>query len=63
MASEVKISPCGPSIYCHCILSDHSMLSDFFHPNVGGVEGHIYQLSQCLLSRGHKVRDVIGGIH
>ena len=24
----------------------HSMVSDFFHPNVGGVEGHIY---------GHKV--------
>jgi phosphatidylinositol glycan class A protein len=31
------------------------MVSDFFYPNVGGVESHIYQLSQCLLERGHKV--------
>lgn len=31
------------------------MISDFFYPNMGGVENHIYQLSQCLLARGHKV--------
>jgi hypothetical protein len=31
------------------------MVSDFFYPNFGGVENHIYQLSQCLLSQGHKV--------
>lgn len=31
------------------------MVSDFFYPNTGGVESHIYQLSQCLLSRNHKV--------
>lgn len=31
------------------------MVSDFFYPNTGGVENHIYQLSQCLLSRGHHV--------
>ncbi|XP_066281291.1 phosphatidylinositol N-acetylglucosaminyltransferase subunit A-like [Branchiostoma lanceolatum] len=31
------------------------MVSDFFFPNTGGVESHIYQLSQCLLQRGHKV--------
>ncbi|XP_069122175.1 phosphatidylinositol N-acetylglucosaminyltransferase subunit A-like [Argopecten irradians] len=31
------------------------MVSDFFFPNMGGVESHIYQLSQCLLERGHKV--------
>ncbi|XP_030852765.1 phosphatidylinositol N-acetylglucosaminyltransferase subunit A-like isoform X1 [Strongylocentrotus purpuratus] len=31
------------------------MVSDFFFPNTGGVESHIYQLSQCLLARGHKV--------
>lgn len=31
------------------------MVSDFFYPNVGGVEEHIFQLSQCLLGRGHKV--------
>ncbi|KAL7748341.1 Phosphatidylinositol N-acetylglucosaminyltransferase GPI3 subunit [Sorochytrium milnesiophthora] len=31
------------------------MVSDFFYPNVGGVESHIYCLSQCLIARGHKV--------
>ena len=32
-----------------------AMVSDFFYPNVGGVESHIYNLSQCLLERGHRV--------
>ncbi|KMZ68741.1 UDP-GlcNAc: phosphatidylinositol N-acetylglucosaminyltransferase subunit A, family GT4 [Zostera marina] len=31
------------------------MVSDFFYPNFGGVENHIYSLSQCLLKLGHKV--------
>ena len=31
------------------------MIADFFFPNMGGVENHIYQLSQHLLARGHKV--------
>lgn len=31
------------------------MISDFFYPNMGGVETHIWCLSQCLLHRGHKV--------
>eukprot|EP00193_Tetraselmis_chui_P015616 CAMPEP_0177781224 /NCGR_PEP_ID=MMETSP0491_2-20121128/17717_1 /TAXON_ID=63592 /ORGANISM="Tetraselmis chuii, Strain PLY429" /LENGTH=435 /DNA_ID=CAMNT_0019301237 /DNA_START=51 /DNA_END=1359 /DNA_ORIENTATION=- len=31
------------------------VVSDFFYPNCGGVENHIYQLSQCLMARGHKV--------
>lgn len=31
------------------------MVSDFFYPNMGGVETHIWCLSQCLLDRGHKV--------
>ncbi|GFS30087.1 phosphatidylinositol N-acetylglucosaminyltransferase subunit A [Trichonephila inaurata madagascariensis] len=31
------------------------MVSDFFYPNTGGVESHIYQLSQCLMKKGHKV--------
>ncbi|KAG5685051.1 hypothetical protein PVAND_014253 [Polypedilum vanderplanki] len=31
------------------------LVSDFFYPNHGGVEEHIYNLSQCLLSSGHKV--------
>ena len=33
------------------------MVSDFFYPKFGGVENHIYLLSQCLLKLGHKVRD------
>lgn len=31
------------------------MVSDFFFPNFGGVENHIYYLAQCLLKLGHKV--------
>lgn len=31
------------------------MVSDFFFPNFGGVENHIYYLSQCLIELGHKV--------
>ncbi|XP_043198488.1 phosphatidylinositol N-acetylglucosaminyltransferase subunit A-like [Amphibalanus amphitrite] len=31
------------------------MVSDFFYPNSGGVEAHVFQLSQCLLAMGHKV--------
>ncbi|KAI0659367.1 transferase, partial [Cubamyces menziesii] len=31
-----------------------SMVCDFFHPGVGGVENHIYMLSANLIRRGHK---------
>lgn len=31
------------------------MVSDFFYPKIGGVESHIYYLSQELLRLGHKV--------
>ncbi|KAF2843730.1 glycosyltransferase family 4 protein [Patellaria atrata CBS 101060] len=31
------------------------MISDFFFPQPGGVESHIYQLSTKLIDRGHKV--------
>jgi hypothetical protein len=31
------------------------MVSDFFFPNIGGVENHIFELSQVLLKRGIKV--------
>lgn len=48
--------------YVFCVPSNTSvrsrhlrMVCDFFHPNVGGVESHIYMLSAKLLSRGHKV--------
>ena len=32
-----------------------AMVSDFFYPNMGGVESHIYHLAQCLVRLGHKV--------
>ncbi|KAF8551194.1 glycosyltransferase family 4 protein, partial [Imleria badia] len=32
-----------------------AMISDFFYPNVGGVENHIYMLSANLIRRGHRV--------
>ncbi|KAI3636506.1 hypothetical protein MIR68_005451 [Amoeboaphelidium protococcarum] len=31
------------------------MVSDFFFPNYGGVESHLYCVSQALIARGHKV--------
>ncbi|XP_013116020.2 phosphatidylinositol N-acetylglucosaminyltransferase subunit A [Stomoxys calcitrans] len=31
------------------------MASDFFYPSIGGVEEHIFNLTQILLKRGHKV--------
>eukprot|EP00601_Ochromonadales_sp_CCMP2298_P022804 CAMPEP_0173323156 /NCGR_PEP_ID=MMETSP1143-20121109/30378_1 /TAXON_ID=483371 /ORGANISM="non described non described, Strain CCMP2298" /LENGTH=410 /DNA_ID=CAMNT_0014267125 /DNA_START=1 /DNA_END=1230 /DNA_ORIENTATION=- len=31
------------------------MVCDFFYPNMGGVETHIWCLAQCLIQRGHKV--------
>ncbi|KAJ1816876.1 Phosphatidylinositol N-acetylglucosaminyltransferase GPI3 subunit [Coemansia sp. RSA 2598] len=31
------------------------MVSDFFYPAMGGVESHLYNNSQCLMQRGHKV--------
>ncbi|XP_070134810.1 uncharacterized protein PIG-A [Drosophila bipectinata] len=31
------------------------MASDFFYPSIGGVEEHVYNLSQMLLRLGHKV--------
>lgn len=40
------------------LLKNLSMISDFFHPDVGGVENHIYMLSTELIRRGHKVRSV-----
>ncbi|CAL1708571.1 unnamed protein product [Somion occarium] len=32
-----------------------ALVSDFFHPNVGGVESHIYMLGANLIQRGHRV--------
>jgi phosphatidylinositol glycan class A protein len=36
------------------------MCCDFFYPRVGGVEQHIWSLSQCLLALGHRVVVVTG---
>jgi phosphatidylinositol glycan class A protein len=33
----------------------YSMVSDFFHPVVGGVESHIFSLGAELIQRGHRV--------
>ncbi|XP_044142688.1 phosphatidylinositol N-acetylglucosaminyltransferase subunit A [Bufo gargarizans] len=44
-----EAAPTPPRTHSIC------MVSDFFYPNTGGVESHIYQLSQCLIDRGHKV--------
>lgn len=32
-----------------------AIMSDFFYPNLGGVEMHMYFLAYCLIERGHKV--------
>ncbi|KAL5193719.1 Phosphatidylinositol N-acetylglucosaminyltransferase subunit A [Glycine soja] len=69
--SNLQSSYCGSSIFqlklaeqpsvCEGDMMDDSqkhrilMVSDFFYPNFGGVENHIYYLSQCLLKLGHKV--------
>lgn len=39
------------------------MVSDFFYPNMGGVESHLYNLSQQLIQRGHKVIDLHSRTH
>ena len=31
------------------------LVCDFYYPNMGGVEMHIWCLAQCLIQRGHKV--------
>ena len=32
-----------------------ALVSDFFFPNRGGVESHIWNLGECLIDLGHKV--------
>jgi hypothetical protein len=31
------------------------MVSDYFYPNQGGVENHVYHVAQGLICRGHNV--------
>ena len=38
------------------------MVCDFFYPKLGGVEQNIYELSQALIKKGHKVV-VLSGMH
>jgi phosphatidylinositol glycan class A protein len=44
---EIRLPQMGRLCVC--------MVSDFFFPNIGGVENHIFELSQVLLKRGIKV--------
>lgn len=37
-----------------------ALVSDFFYPRLGGVEGHMWSLAQCLLRLGHKVIVITG---
>uniref|UniRef100_F6QNG6 Phosphatidylinositol glycan anchor biosynthesis class A n=1 Tax=Callithrix jacchus TaxID=9483 RepID=F6QNG6_CALJA len=53
-ATLSRVSP-GSLYTCRTRTHNICMVSDFFYPNMGGVESHIYQLSQCLIERGHKV--------
>ncbi|XP_064429836.1 phosphatidylinositol N-acetylglucosaminyltransferase subunit A isoform X3 [Mirounga angustirostris] len=53
-AVRSRVSP-GSLSTCRTRTHNICMVSDFFYPNMGGVESHIYQLSQCLIERGHKV--------
>jgi len=32
-----------------------ALVSDFFIPQLGGVEMHMYNVAQCLMKKGHKV--------
>ena len=36
------------------------LVSDFFHPHLGGVEQHQYSIAQALIARGHRVIVVTG---
>ena len=53
---QLTITKAHLTMFSYKLFPCDSMVSDFFFPNTGGVESHIYQLSQCLLLRGHKVR-------
>uniref|UniRef100_A0A2K5MDI5 PIGA GPI anchor biosynthesis domain-containing protein n=1 Tax=Cercocebus atys TaxID=9531 RepID=A0A2K5MDI5_CERAT len=56
-ATLSRVSP--GSLYPRRTRTHKCMASDFFYPNMGGVESHIYQLCQCPIGRGHKVIIVI----
>jgi len=37
-----------------------ALVSDFFVPNLGGVEMHMYNVAQCLIEMGHKIIVITG---
>lgn len=47
--------PLGPGSICHADDQLESSCTDFFYPNHGGVESHLYHISQQLIALGHKV--------
>jgi len=49
--SKDDANTCDPVALVRRIL----IVTDFFFPNVGGVESHVYNLSQCLMDAGHHV--------
>jgi phosphatidylinositol glycan class A protein len=44
-------------------IAQYRMISDFFLPVIGGVEGHIYSLSVELMKRGHRVGSYPSSTH
>ena len=53
---RTKASDCVSNSHRILTLSfDFRLVSDFFCPNTGGVETHIYHLGGCLLELGHSV--------
>lgn len=45
-----------PTVYCNAMPSYNiAMVTDFFYPQPGGVEFHVYHLSQKLIDLGHSV--------
>nr|CAG4646216.1 EOG090X0515 [Macrothrix elegans] len=52
---RLMVIPLLPNGYWVAEVHLQRMVSDFFYPNLGGVESHIFTLSECLLKLGHKV--------
>ncbi|XRB08386.1 phosphatidylinositol N-acetylglucosaminyltransferase subunit A [Pycnococcus provasolii] len=57
MPSPPPPSPCPPPFgaHAHAPKGTVLMVTDFFFPNTGGVEQHVYHLSQCLMEAGYRL--------